>query len=520
MTSFVRLALFAAGCAAATASVAAANPTARVPGYAYFFGRPALPYRHTPARPPAPRVRITNADRINAKAGGWQPVTAPAPFGANGGGTALLMTDGTVMISDNESAWYSLTPDNTGNYINGTWTTKASLPGRYGPLYFASAVLADGKLIVNGGEYNFYDNVETNQGAIYDPLTNVWTAVAPPTGWANIGDGQSVVLPNGTYTIGNCCTNLQAEYDESTSTWTQVGKGKSDDNSEEGWTLLPGGSILDADVIGAPNSELFNPAKAVWSTAGHTPVNLTQAYEIGPQMLRPDGSVLVVGATGATAIYQSATDKWTAGPSLPVIDGHQVDIADGPATLLTNGDVLMAASAGVYESPSYFFVFNGKTLAQIPGPPNAPNNSSYNYRLLMLPTGQVLETDGSDDVEIYTPKVHPDVSYAPLIGSVPKTLVHAKTYKVSGKYFNGVSQANAYGDDAQAATNYPLVAITNAATGHVFFARTHDHSSMAVRSNATVSTNFDVPANIETGPSSLVVVTNGIQSSPVSVTIR
>jgi hypothetical protein len=507
-------------CGAASAAVASANPTALAPGYGYFFGRPALPYRHTPPRPPAPRVRITNADRINAMAAGWQPVTAPAPFGANGAGTALLMTDGTVMIGDNESAWYSLAPDNTGNYVNGTWTAKASLPGHYGPLYFASAVLADGKLIVNGGEYNFYEEVETNQGAIYDPLTNVWTAVAPPTGWANVGDAQSVVLSNGTYTIGNCCTNLQAEYDESTSTWTQVGKGKADDNSEEGWTLLPAGTVLDTNVFDAPNSELFNPAKAVWSTAGHTPVNLTAAYEIGPQVLRPDGSVLVVGATGATAIYQSATDKWTAGPSLPVIGGKQVDIADGPATLLTNGDVLMAASAGIYQSPSYFFIFNGKTLARIPGPPNAPNNSSYQYRLLMLPTGQVLETDGSDDVEIYTPKVHPDVSYAPVIGSVPKTLVHAKTYKISGKYFNGVSQVNAYGDDAQAATNYPLVAITNAATGHVFFARTHDHSSMAVASTATVSTNFDVPATIETGPSYLVVVTNGIQSARASVTIK
>ncbi len=515
----MRLALLTLACGAACASVASANTTVLAPGYGYFFGRPAVPYRHTPARPPAPRVRITNADRINAMAAGWQRVTAAAPFGANGGGTALLMTDGTVMIQDNEAGWYSLAPDNTGNYVNGTWTTKASLPNHYGPLYFASAVLADGKLIVNGGEYNFFRDAETNQGAIYDPLTNVWTPVQPPQGWASVGDAQSVVLPNGTYTIGNCCTNLQAEYNESSSTWTQIGKGKADENSEEGWTLLPGGNVLDANVFDAPNTELFDPAKAVWSAAGHTPVNLTAAYEIGPQVLRPDGSVLVVGATGATAIY-SAAGKWTAGPNLPVIDGKQVDIADGPATLLTNGNVLMAASAGIYASPSYFFIFNGKTLTQIPGPPNAPNNSSYNYRLLMLPTGQVLETDGSDDVEIYTPKTHPKVSYAPVIGSVPTTLVHAKTYKISGKYFNGVSQANAYGDDAQAATNYPLVAITNAATGHVFFARTHDHSSMAVRSTATVSTNFDVPANIETGPSTLVVVTNGIQSSPVSVTIH
>jgi hypothetical protein len=51
-----------------------------------------------------------------------------------------------------------------------------------------------------------------------------------------------------------------------------------------------------------------------------------------------------------------------------------------------------------------------------------------------------------------------------------------------GLRFSGVSQSNAYGDDAQAATNYPLVAIINGASAHVFFARTHAFSSMAVAS--------------------------------------
>ena len=73
----------------------------------------------------------------------------------------------------------------------------------------------------------------------------------------------------------------------------------------------------------------------------------------------------------------------------------------------------------------------------------------------------------------------------------------------------------------QTATNYPLVRITNQATGHVFYARTHDHSTMAVATgNAVVSTNFDVPLVMETGPSSLEVVANGIPSASVSVTVN
>jgi hypothetical protein len=83
-----------------------------------------------------------------------------------------------------------------------------------------------------------------------------------------------------------------------------------------------------------------------------------------------------------------------------------------------------------------------------------------------------------------------------------------------------MSQAAAYGDDQQSATNYPLVRITNNATGHVFYSRTHDHSSMAVAFGGLVSTHFDVPATQELGPSTLVVVANGIPSDPVAVTVQ
>ena len=77
----------------------------------------------------------------------------------------------------------------------------------------------------------------------------------------------------------------------------------------------------------------------------------------------------------------------------------------------------------------------------------------------------------------------------------------------------------AYGDDVQAATNYPLVRITNRASGAVTYARTHDHSSMSVAPGNWSHTSFDVPATIPTGPSDLVVVANGIASDPIRVNV-
>jgi hypothetical protein len=140
--------------------------------------------------------------------------------------------------------------------------------------------------------------------------------------------------------------------------------------------------------------------------------------------------------------------------------------------------------------------------------------------MLVLPTGQILLTDGSRDVELYNSVGSPNPAWAPTITHVPATLTHGKTFTLKGTQLNGLSQGAAYGDDAQAASNYPLVRITNTATGHVFYARTHNHSSMGVATGSLiVTTHFDVPAGIELGASKLVVVTNGIASSTASVNI-
>ena len=115
---------------------------------------------------------------------------------------ALLLTDGTVIINEQcGGRWFRLTPDINGSFQNGSWSQIASLPTGYAPLYFASQVFPDGRVIINGGEYNSCVAVWTTQGAIYDPLGNAWTSVAPPSGWTTIGDAQSIVLPNGQYML-------------------------------------------------------------------------------------------------------------------------------------------------------------------------------------------------------------------------------------------------------------------------------------------------------------------------------
>jgi hypothetical protein len=320
-------------------------------------------------------------------------------------------------------------------------------------------------------------------------------------------------------------------------TWTPTGAGNFDVNAEEGWTLLPSGQVLTADAYvfsydaTGTNSEICNPHSGKWHGGGSTVVQLwdsaaacggriVASFEVGPAVLRPDGTVFATGANSCgasqTAIYNFNTGTWAAGPEFP----NGLDIADGPASLLPNGNVLVDTSPGIYKTPTYFFEFDGVKFNPVPGPPNAPFDSCFYGNMLILPTGQILFTDFSEDIEICTDSGTYNTAWAPIIQKAPSTVRPGGSYVISGHYFNGFSQGAAYGDDAQAATNYPLVRITNLGTGHVFYSRTHNHSRMAVAFGGIVSTHFDVPVNQELGPSSLEVVANGIPSAAIAVNVQ
>jgi Domain of unknown function (DUF4082) len=477
-----------------------------------------IPVLALPKRALALGLGVLLAFTALAGAQTWTPLTHQPTFSAS---TALLLTDGTVMAQQagGSGVWWRLKPDNTGSYINGTWSQLASMPAGYGPVYYASAVLPDGRVVVEGGEdnNNCCNMVWTSLGAIYNPATNTWTSIAAPAGWSNIGDAQSVVLPNGTFMLANSLTSQAALLNAATLTWTPTGTGKADPNNEEGWTLLPNGRVLTVDTNNTTNSEIYNPATGTWSSAGSTIVNLPDTNtEIGPAVLRPDGTVFATGGTSNTAIYNTASGVWSVGPTFP----GGLDVADGPAALLPNGNVLVDAGPGFDAPGAQFFELNGASLVSVPAPPNASGEPSFVGRMLVLPSGQILFTDGSPDVEIYTPTGTYQSAWRPTISSFPSSVAPGGTsYSLSGTQLNGLSQGAMYGDDAQAATNYPLVRITNNATNHVFYAKTHNHSTMAVATgSAIVSTQFDVPAGIETGPSQLVVVANGIPSNAVAVT--
>jgi len=457
-----------------------------------------------------------------AYAGTLQNLAHPAPEGVI---VAYQMTDGRVFAqAGSETHFYALTPDQNGSYVNGTWTQLKTLPSGYSPYAYSGAVLADGRVIVQGGEYNSDNFSLTDQGYTYDPQTDDWTKLDPPPGWHFIGDSSNVVMPDGRYTVAQKVTKKLAALDPKTMAWTELGhKGHNGFNSEEGLTLLPDGSLLVVNVKGAPHTQRWFPSDQKWHNAGDTPVPLNQpgqggcvpygkhkCYpppgEVGPAILRPDGTVFATGGRAAdglghTAIYDPAANKWKKGPDFPTGD----NAGDSFGALLPSGNVLIEGSntGNAYE-------FDGKNMVQ-------QSACLCFSSLMVLPTGEILV--GGESVYRGDGTYKPD--WQPTISNSPSSVNRGSTYQIFGTQFNGLSQANAFGDELMTATNYPVVRITNTATGHVFYARTHDHSTMGVATGGqTVSTFFDVPAKMETGAGKLEVVANGIPSQPVAITVN
>jgi hypothetical protein len=507
---------------------------------------------------PAGLVAASIFSPDQAPAGSWSNLANVPPGGPYNFGNPLLLTDGTVIVHRTDTRdWYKLAPDINGSYINGTWTKIASMQEGYGPKFFSSAVLPDGRVIAMGGEYNLGGPASwIKLGSIYDPVAGpigTWTAVSPPAGWNTIGDAQSTVLANGTFMIASCCDSSPfraALLNPNNLTWSSTGSNKADRYDEESWTLLPDGTVLTIDAYTTPiggttcgfNTERYNPSTGSWSGAGSVPTQLSDcnnantegganpSFEIGPQVLMYNGKVIAFGGTTANvahaALFDSATNMWSAGPDLPRTCGPNHNspctLADAPATLLPNGKVLFVASAGKFHTPANFFEYDPETntYGVAPGTSDANNITSFYVNFLTLPTGQILSVETyTSTIQIYTPTGAPQNAWQPEITGVPACVVPGSSYVVSGKQLNGLSQSANYGDDQQAATNYPLVKIVNDASGHVFYSRTSDHSTMTVARNATGSTHFKVAAGTEIGAGKLYVVANGISSAARLITV-
>jgi len=311
---------------------------------------------------------------------------------------------------------------------------------------------------------------------------------------------------------------------------------------EEGFTILPDGDVLAVDVWNhtsdSDDTWIYSPSSNSWAAGPDTTdyLSSTSAYELGSAPLTPEGpkggTVIQFSAndsSGVNDIYSVSKGTWSSGPVLKVSGSNTIyDQADAPSATLPDGNILADASPGVFDSPSHFWELSiskkgAVTATQVSDTKEAPSTSSFEANELVTPTGQVLWDNSQvtpNEVSLYTPVGKPKKAWLPVVSSVSTTLTVGSTGNaISGTNFNGFDLGGAYGDDAQAATNFPLVRITNNSTGDVCFARSYAFSTMGVWTTGTTNATFDIPSTCTTGASTLQVIVNGIASKGTSVTL-
>jgi hypothetical protein len=400
------------------------------------------------------------------------------------------------------TAWYKLKPDSNGSYINGTWTALASMNDSR--LYYASMVLPDGRVFVGGGEYG----TGTSTVEMYDPVANSWSRITSWTG-GDIGDSTGKVLPDGRVLLLPRFGGYWI-YNPQTDVW--VSSGAKGGNDEQSVALMGDGNFI---VPWDGSSQKYVTSLNQWVTAASPPNGLIGAgSEIGPAVLLYDGRVFCLGANGNTDIYTESanpTDPGTfvAGPNIP--NGLMCD--DAPACVMPNGHVLFVADVGNFSGPASIFEYDpvANNYTNVGGP---GGGVAYTYRMLMLPSGQVLVSTGGS-IQIYTPVGSPSSAWQPTIASVTQN--PDTTYKITGTQLNGLTEGAYYGDDAQMSSNYPIIRLVSGST--VYYARSFNFSTMGLATgSASVSASFST-AGIPNGTYSLSAVANGIASNPVTFNI-
>ena len=329
----------------------------------------------------------------------WTKLTNLAPFPIQ---IMVQLTDGTLLVQSYNDAqtWGKLTPDSTGSYVNGTWTTlgKSLLP----QLYFASQVLPDGRFWLAGGEYTG-PALQPNWGnfaQIYDPVTNIWTAVAPFPAQAgcprinyvsgNETSGSPVITNIYPYTTGltagegvsgtgipagstivsiNSATSITISANV---TSTGVARTINLASSftliaclgDEPSILLPGGIILVGDLVNR-NTWLYNVGTNTWSMTGAKVYN-DQSDEEGWAKL-PNGTVINYDlfqskstGGGYAEIYNPTTGTWsgispsdgTANGTIPQLSSNPVGSELGPLLRLQDGRIIVIGATqhiGLYN---------------------------------------------------------------------------------------------------------------------------------------------------------------------------
>jgi hypothetical protein len=394
------------------------------------------------------------------------------------------------------------------------------------------AVFPNGQIL----NYDLFQSIATNTGYAekYTPSTELWTSISPADGTAK---GTLPVLsdPELGYELGPLIRLLDgralviganqhtALYTPSSNTWAP-GPDMHADLTGPGGTIP--NALFGADDAAAgilPNGHVFLTADA-----GPNPISLRARTRAG------SASVSLPTTAGLQATW-SVTEADGKDKAIP--PGAVIYSVDSPTSITlgtfdssgnlvtikaqrTQGNIRLVLG-GVFSPPTQLFDFdpNAGTMTPIPGPAGSflPLEGAYPTRMLVLPTGQLLLSDSSNQLYVYTADGSAPASLRPAISHVHYT--GDGVFTLTGRQLNGQSAGASYGDDDQMNENYPIVRLLDPATGNVYYCRTMNWSSVSVAGNQPETVDFTLHSAVTPGSYELTVVGAGIASQPVQIRI-
>ena len=390
------------------------------------------------------------------------------------------------------------------------------------------AVLDDGRVI----NYDLFNSVANKNGyaELYNPVANSWSPISPADGTANgtlpvlsstaLGFelGPLLRLQDGRLVVAGANQHT-AIYTPSTNTWAAGPDMIGSLSNAFGTISNAKFGADDAPAAALPNGHLI-----IGTDAGPNPVVLSSNTTAGSP------TVSVSSTAGLQVGWAVAGAAVASGSAIASVDTPTQVTLDRNAKTTTTSNLTFG---GIFSSPMLLFDFNpanGKMSPMNVPDPNLPFIPAFITRMLVLPTGQLLFNDSSNQPFVFTPQgAPPDPSVLPVITGVVAN--GGGSYTLTGTQLNGQSAGAAYGDDAQMNENYPIVRLqtalpddaicnANAANCKVYYARSSNWSSVAVGGgSATQTVNFTLPAGIPSGQYLLTVTGAGLTSAPVTLNV-
>jgi hypothetical protein len=471
---------------------------------------------------------------------------------------------GWYIYGDGIPAYATITAVDSAHEITISAPATESVTGEDLEFYVAeqrTSCLGDASSILLSGGDIFVADPFSKETYLYNPTTNKWTTAAKKVYDANDEEGL-VKLQNGSILTYDIYQSLAKNvgyaelYNPSMNTWSSISPA---DGTAHGtlplltntlaYEIGPVLRLLDGRIfqVGANGlTALYNAATNTWAagptvrgTLGGSPY--VYAADDAPAAELPDGHIIFAADAGLGLNSKGNIVNGSAvvsGISSPAIDQVQlywpvsgtgipsgayiskINTSAKTVTLSANATATATGEAiafgGPYNYPTELFDFNPETDTISAVSPAIPDSKlsvtpSYEFRMLMLPTGQLLLSDGSSQLWAYTPSGSPSATYLPEISSIARTAGGA--YKLTGTQLTGQSAGSSYGDDVQSDENYPIVSLESSSK-KVYYARTTNWSSVGVATGSTTETvDFTVPANIPAGTYSLYVSAAGLRSS-------